>query len=99
MRETKAHIDDGWRIPDELWSRVRPLLPAQRPHPKGGRPWTDQRTALDGILYVLRTGRQWKALPREFGAASTVKELVSTVRTRRPAMSVRTISQSGVRIT
>jgi putative transposase len=74
MRETKAHIDDGWRIPEELWSRIQPLLPAKRPHPKGGRPWTDERQALDGSFYVLRTGCQWKALPREFGAASTVHD-------------------------
>ncbi len=74
MRETKVHIDDGWRIPDEMWSRIQPLLPAQRPHPKGGRPWTGERQALDGIFYVLRTGCQWKALPREFGAASTVHD-------------------------
>jgi putative transposase len=74
MRETKVHIDDGWRIPDELWSRIQPLLPAQGPHPKGGRPWTDERQALDGIFYLLRTGCQWKALPREFGASSTVHD-------------------------
>ena len=74
MRETKVHIDDGWRIPDEMWSRIQPLLPAQWPLPKGGRPWTGERQALDGIFYVLRTGCQWKALPREFGAASTVHD-------------------------
>lgn len=74
MRATKVHIDDGWRIPDELWSRLQPLLPAHQPHPKGGRPWTDERQAMDGIFYLLRTGCQWKALPREFGAASTVHD-------------------------
>ena len=74
MRETKVHIDDGWRIPDQLWSRIQPLLPAQGPHPKDGRPWTDERQALDGIFYLLRTGCQWKALPREFGASSTVHD-------------------------
>ena len=32
----------------------------------------DARKALEGILYVLRTGCQWKALPREYGSGSAV---------------------------
>jgi len=70
----KLEIDDGWRISDELWERIEPLLPAKKPHPKGGRPWTSDRQAMDGIFYVLRTGCQWKALPRALGAASTVHD-------------------------
>ena len=65
-------VDDGWRIPAEMWERIAPLLPPERPHPKGGRPWTPARQCMDGIFYVLRTGCRWKALPRCFGAASTV---------------------------
>jgi putative transposase len=67
-------VDDGWRIPDELWTYLEPLLPEPAPHPKGGRPWTAARQALDGMFFVLRTGCQWKALPRCFGAPSTVHE-------------------------
>jgi putative transposase len=70
----KPVIDDGWRIPDELWERIEPLLPAKNPQPKGGRPWTPDRQVMDGIFYVLRTGCQWKALPRTIGAASTVHD-------------------------
>lgn len=62
-----------WRVPDELWAIAEPLL-RPRAHPKGGRPWTDTRRALDGVLHVLRTGCQWRALPREFGAATTVHD-------------------------
>lgn len=71
MPETRA-IDDRWRIPDELWERIQPLLPPERPHPRGGRPWSLARRAMDGIFYVLRTGCQWNALPPEFGPSSTV---------------------------
>lgn len=71
-RLDEAGVDDGWRLPDSLWCRIVPLLPPERPHPKGGRPWTNARAAMDGIFYVLRTGAQWKALPRVFGAPSTV---------------------------
>ena len=74
MRETKTSIDDGWCMPDELWERIEPLLPPKSPHPKGGHPWTPDRQAMDGIFYRLRTGCQWKALPREFGAPSTLHD-------------------------
>ena len=39
---------------------------------RGGRPRANLRQVMDGIFYVLRTGCQWKALPREFGSGSTV---------------------------
>ena len=70
----KPAVDDGWRIPDELWARIEPLLPPKKPQPNGGRPWMPDRQAMDGIFYVLRTGCQWKALPRTIGAASTVHD-------------------------
>lgn len=69
-----AAVDEQWCVPDELWERIEPLLPAERPHPKGGRPWMPARQAMDGIFYVLRTGCQWKALPRSIGAGSTVHD-------------------------
>jgi transposase len=36
-----------------------------------GRPPVPFRRVMDGILYVLRTGCQWKALPKEYGSGST----------------------------
>jgi len=62
----------NWRVPDELWERVEPLLPRYRASKLGGRPRVDLRRVLDGILYVLRTGCQWKAAPQEFGCPSTL---------------------------
>lgn len=61
-----------WELSDEVWERVKPLLPERAPHPKGGRPAEDDRQMLAAILYVLRTGIQWNALPRELGACTTV---------------------------
>ncbi len=58
-------------IPDRLWRRVAPLLPREPPKPQGGRPRVPDRTILAGILYRLRTGCQWKALPPQFGSGST----------------------------
>ncbi len=55
--------DDGWRISDELWARIAPLIPPGKPHPLGcHNPRVADRAALDAILFVLRTGCQWEAL-------------------------------------
>ena len=55
--------DDGWRIPDELWAKIEPLLPPGKPHPLGcHNPRVPDRNAMDAILLVLRTGMQWNAL-------------------------------------
>jgi transposase len=62
---------DFFDVPDDLWKRIEPLLPPERPKPKGGRPRVPDRVALAGILYRVRTGCQWKALPPEFGSGST----------------------------
>ena len=57
----QAHRD--WRIPDELWERIEPLLPPRKLHPLGcHRPRVDDRKAMDAIFFVLRTGCQWNAL-------------------------------------
>lgn len=60
-------------LPDELWHEVEPLLPPHPPaSPKGGRPPVDDRDALTGILFVLKTGIPWQALPAEvFGVSGS----------------------------
>jgi transposase len=50
-------------LTDELWSFIEPDLPIHRPSPKGGRPRIDDRAALTGILFVLKTGIPWEYLP------------------------------------
>ena len=62
----------AWILPDELWQRMQPLLPRYRKSRKGGRPRVDLRIVANGIFYVLRTGCQWKAAPREFASGSTL---------------------------
>jgi putative transposase len=68
----RKQISEAWRIPEELWQRVEPLLPRYRRSRKGGRPRLGLRRVLDGIFYVLRTGCQWKAAPPEFGSGSSL---------------------------
>jgi transposase len=61
-----------WQLPDDLWEACRALLPPEKPLGTRGRPVVPFRRVLDGILHVLRTGCQWKAVPREFGSGSTI---------------------------
>jgi len=53
-----------------LWAVIEPLLPAERPRPKDGRPPLPHRAALTGILFVLKSGIPWEMLPREMGSGS-----------------------------
>jgi putative transposase len=60
-----------WRIPGNLWAKMAVLLPAEKLDHTRGRPVVPFRTVADGILYRLRTGCQWKAIPAAFGSGST----------------------------
>ena len=53
-----------WKISDKLWSKIEPLLPVPvNTHPRGGgKKRVPYRTVMNGILFVLKTGCQWKAL-------------------------------------
>jgi transposase len=59
-------------VSDELWAIVAPLLPAEPPKPKGGRPRVSDRAALTGIIFVLKSGLPWEMLPQEMGCGSGV---------------------------
>lgn len=68
------HKPLGGRYPsdttDAQWALLAPLIPPPR---TGGRPReTEMRRVVDGILYVLRTGCQWRQLPKDFPPRSTV---------------------------
>jgi transposase len=70
-RRTAAR--EGLRYPSDLsdaeWPLVEPLIP---PAKRGGRPReVNLREVLNAILYVLATGCQWKALPKDLAPKST----------------------------
>ena len=76
---TEASLDGvgAPRLSDELWAHVEALLPASKQSQQRrriGRPPMNPRRAFEGILYVLRTGCQWHALPRFYGPPSTVHD-------------------------
>ena len=58
-------------IPNELWDKIKNIIPWKKPLKTVGRPIIRYRKVIDGILYVLRTGCQWKMLPKEYGSGST----------------------------
>lgn len=72
---------DSWELADSLWDRIEPLLPKPKSRYRGrgkkrkhvgGRPAAESRKVMAGILYVLRTGGQWNALPKEqYGSGKT----------------------------
>jgi putative transposase len=56
-------------VTDAQWALVEPLIPTY----PGGRPrTTDLRDVVDAVLYLLRTGCQWRYLPKDFPPKSTV---------------------------
>lgn len=57
-------------LPDDLWETIQPFLPPHPPHPKGGRPFLEDRKVLTGILFVLKTGIPWEYLPQEMHCGS-----------------------------
>jgi len=70
----------SWTVSDVFWSKIEPLIPPrerlqgktyQRKQGAGRKPM-DSRQIFSAIVYVLRTGCQWKALPREYGSSSAI---------------------------
>lgn len=73
----------SWQVSDELWNKVEPLIPLRRRDPKktySRKAWwwrkpLDPRIVFSAIVFVLRTGIHWKALPKkEFCSSSSVHE-------------------------
>ena len=70
----------SWEITDAFWEAAKPLIPQKardrnkeyQRNPGSGRPGMEPRKVLQAIFYVLRTGIQWNALPKTFGASSAV---------------------------
>ena len=71
----------SWEVSDAFWERVEPHIPKPKRDPNktyrrksgGGRKPMDNRKIFEAIVYVLRTGCQWKSLPKEkFGSASSI---------------------------
>ena len=68
-RETLPTI---WRVPDDLWARIAPILAELDPPKPTGRRRINARAVLDAIIFRLRSGCQWNQLPGDFPDDSSV---------------------------
>jgi putative transposase len=74
-RKTTAPLGTIWEISDALWERISPILREDAPptpESHGGRPRIDWRSAVNGIIFRMRSGLQWNQLPEQFGDDSSV---------------------------
>jgi transposase len=62
----KAYPTD---LTDAQWSLIQPVLPAQ---PKRGRPAQDLREVVNGILYICKSGLDWRMMPHDLPSWQTV---------------------------
>ena len=62
-------------LTDEEWAHIEPLIPPGKP---GGGKWrVDIREVVNGVMYLLSTGCQWRALPKELPPRRTVHDYLS----------------------
>ena len=57
-------------LTDEEWALIGPLLPAE--HGRGCRPAQDNRRYFEGMMWLARTGAQWRHLPDDYGKWNSV---------------------------
>jgi transposase len=55
----------------DQWKQIAPLLPEPKRSPKGGPHFIPNRRCFEGILWILWTGAQWRALPKEYPSPAT----------------------------
>jgi len=70
MYDEKTTLCTILTISDELWDEIKMILPKEKSSKAVGRPIVPYRKVFEGILYISRTGCQWKMLPKEYGSGS-----------------------------
>jgi transposase len=66
----RDHLRYPSDLTDDEWTLVEPFIPPAKPG--GGKRRTDMRAVMNGVMYVLSTGCQWRYLPKDFPPRSTV---------------------------
>src|ERR1019366_6056349 len=74
-----------WELTDEQWEVVEPVLRPSRRADKRGRPWQETRSVLNGVLWVLGTGAQWRELPEKYPPYQTCHRRVPAMGAEREA--------------
>ena len=65
MRQPKPELTDA------QWEKLRRFFPVERMTEAGGRPWADNRAAMEGILWVMRAGARWRDIPEPYPSGVT----------------------------
>ena len=66
----RDHLRYPSDLTDEEWALVAPFIPPAKRG--GGKRRRDMRPVMDGVMYILSTGCQWRYLPKDFPPSSTV---------------------------
>src|SRR5258707_194166 len=66
----RDHLRYPSDLTDDEWAYVKPLIPPAKPG--GGKRRTDMRAVMNGVMYILSTGCQWRSLPKDLPPYSTV---------------------------
>ena len=74
----RDHLRYPSDLTDEEWALVEPFIPPARRG--GGKRRTDLRAVMNGVMYILSTGCQWRYLPRLGLICSAIKKLELTCR-------------------
>jgi transposase len=71
-RYDRSHLRYESDLTDEEWAEIEPQIP---PAKRGGnRRTVDIREVVNGLMYILSTGCQWRALPKDLPPKSTVHD-------------------------
>lgn len=71
MAKRKGTMPALWEVDDELWSLVKPIIDADMPRKRTGRPPADRRQVLNCMIHRMRSGCQWNRLPKSLGSDRT----------------------------
>ncbi len=66
--------NEAYRISDELWKQIEPLLPPEPSVPKSDGLRMDNRKAMEAMFYMLRTGCKWEEMPGNSGGGELLYE-------------------------
>ena len=71
MAKHKGTMPTIWEVDDELWRLIKPIIDADMPRKRTGRPPADRRTVLNCVIHRMRSGCQWNQLPNSLGSDRT----------------------------
>ena len=69
-RYDRSHLRYPSDLTDDEWAHVAPLIPPAKPG--GNKRSIDEREVMNGIMYILSTGCQWRAIPKDLPPRSTL---------------------------